>query len=99
MRRILFTLLLCGVGSWGGFAAAPQFPLKVSENRRHLVDQRGTPFFYQADTANGTALTLRQNGGYGVLFEDAAWAKIQMYRWCPNGNCTATMLDARDKAR
>ena len=29
---------------------APEFPLKVSENRRHLVDQRGTPFLYQADT-------------------------------------------------
>ena len=26
------------------------FPLKVSENRRHLADQRGTPFLYNADT-------------------------------------------------
>ncbi len=31
-------------------AADPAFPLKVSENRRHLVDQQGTPFLYQADT-------------------------------------------------
>ncbi len=30
--------------------AAPNFPLKVSENRRHLVDQRGTAFLYNADT-------------------------------------------------
>lgn len=29
---------------------SPQFPLKVSEHRRHLVDQRGTPFLYHADT-------------------------------------------------
>ena len=50
MRRILFTLLLCGVGSLAGFAAEPKFPLKVSENRRHLVDQRGAPFLYHADT-------------------------------------------------
>ena len=31
--------------------AAPAFPLKVTENRRHLVDRWGTPFFYNADTA------------------------------------------------
>ena len=30
--------------------AAPAFPLTVSENRRHLVDQRGAPFLYHADT-------------------------------------------------
>lgn len=30
--------------------AAPAFPLQVSENRRHLVDARGTPFLYHADT-------------------------------------------------
>jgi hypothetical protein len=29
---------------------APEFPLKVGESRRHLVDQRGTPFLYHADT-------------------------------------------------
>jgi len=31
-------------------AASPAFPLKVSEDRRHLVDQRGTPFLHLADT-------------------------------------------------
>jgi hypothetical protein len=31
-------------------AAEPVLPLKVSDNRRHLVDQRGAPFLYQADT-------------------------------------------------
>ena len=30
--------------------APPAFPLKVGENHRHLVDQRGTPFLYHADT-------------------------------------------------
>jgi len=31
-------------------ASTPAFPLQVSENHRHLVDQRGTPFLYHADT-------------------------------------------------
>ena len=31
-------------------AAGAAFPLKLSENRRYLIDQRGTPFLYQADT-------------------------------------------------
>ncbi len=31
-------------------AAGPAFPLKVSANRRHLVDQRGKPFFVMGDT-------------------------------------------------
>jgi hypothetical protein len=30
--------------------APPSFPLKVSENRRYLVDQRGKPFFVMGDT-------------------------------------------------
>lgn len=29
---------------------APEFPLKVSTNRCQLVDERGAPFLYQADT-------------------------------------------------
>ena len=32
-------------------AANPAFPLRVSGNHRYLVDQRGAPFFYHADTA------------------------------------------------
>jgi hypothetical protein len=32
-------------------SAAPAFPLKLSDNRRYLVDQRGRPFFFHADTA------------------------------------------------
>jgi len=53
MKAVLLTvLLLLGAQLFDGFAAAtaPEFPLKASENRRYLVDQRGTPFFYQADT-------------------------------------------------
>jgi len=53
----------------------------------------------QVDAACGMTVTLRKNGEYVVLFENAAWANIQMYRWCPTRNCTATVLDARDKAR
>lgn len=29
---------------------APEFPLKFSDDRRHLVDKRGAPFLYHADT-------------------------------------------------
>ena len=32
-------------------AAAPTFPLRASDSGRHLVDARGEPFFYHADTA------------------------------------------------
>ena len=31
-------------------AVSPAFPLKVSENRRYLVDQQGKPFFVMGDT-------------------------------------------------
>lgn len=30
---------------------APSLPLRISENQRFLTDQKGQPFFYQADTA------------------------------------------------
>ena len=48
MTRILTALLL--LAAVVALSAAPAFPLKVSGNRRYLVDQRGTPFLYQADT-------------------------------------------------
>jgi hypothetical protein len=41
----------------------------------------------QVDAAYGMTVTRRANGEYLVLFENAAWANIQMYRWCPNGAC------------
>ena len=34
----------------GAADAKPAFPLRLSENRRHLVDQQGKPFFILADT-------------------------------------------------
>jgi Protein of unknown function (DUF4038)/Putative collagen-binding domain of a collagenase len=40
--------LLSAIASFAGEAA--QFPLQIREDRRHLVDQRGTPFLYHADT-------------------------------------------------
>jgi hypothetical protein len=49
LASILFLLTLISAGMTQG-AVAPTFPLKLSENRRHLVDQRGTPFLYHADT-------------------------------------------------
>lgn len=47
-RALLLIFILCFATS----AAAQQvaFPLKYSGNRRHFVDQTGTPFLYHADT-------------------------------------------------
>jgi hypothetical protein len=41
-------------------SASPAFPLKVSENRRYLVDQRRRPFFFHADTAWHLAKRLKR---------------------------------------
>ncbi|MBL9140211.1 MAG: glycoside hydrolase family 140 protein [Verrucomicrobiales bacterium] len=47
-------LVMMGGSSAGAasssFGTEPMFPLQVGENRRYLVDSRGVPFFYQADT-------------------------------------------------
>jgi hypothetical protein len=54
MKTALFTiplLLTAAMLETRGVAGAPTFPLKVSENRRYLVDQNGAPFLYHADTA------------------------------------------------
>ncbi len=48
----------------------------------------------QVDAAYAMAVTLRKNGEYVVLFENAAWANIQMYRWCPSGNCLSAPAKA-----
>jgi len=37
----------------------------------------------QVDAAYSMTVTKRANGEYIVLFENAAWANIQMYRWRP----------------
>lgn len=47
---LLASLLLLFGSSLVAADAPPAFPLKVSENRRHLVDERGAPFLYHADT-------------------------------------------------
>ncbi len=50
MRPTTFIALLYGFTVLLSHSATPDFPLNVSENRRHLVDQGGVPFFYNADT-------------------------------------------------
>ena len=47
-RSILLTLTL-PLGC-ARVSAAPAFPLKVSDNKRYLVDQQGRPFFVMGDT-------------------------------------------------
>jgi len=69
---------LCLLWSYGGMVQAAEFPLKLSENRRHLVDQRGAPFFYNADTPwmlflklteteAKSYITRRKEQGFNVL--------------------------------
>ena len=48
MKHLLSLLLALTTVS--PFGAGPSFPLKVSENRRYLVDQNGKPFFVMGDT-------------------------------------------------
>ncbi len=47
----LVVVVLLGMGNARAIEQAPEFPLKVSENHRYLVDQKGVPFLYHADTA------------------------------------------------
>lgn len=51
-RSIAFCFLLTFLLAGFSIAAEnPDFPLRVSTNHRHLVDQKDRPFFYHADTA------------------------------------------------
>lgn len=43
--------LIFAVAGFAAFAAGPTAPLKVSENKRFLVYEDGSPFFYLGDTA------------------------------------------------
>lgn len=48
---VLALPLLMGAAGYLRAAEAPALPLKVSENRRYLVDQKGHPFLIHGDTA------------------------------------------------
>ena len=48
---IVVATLLAGVTTASPCVRAQAYPLKVSANKRYLVDQRNLPFFYHADTA------------------------------------------------
>ncbi len=51
VQKALMQLIL-SLLAFSSFASnAPQFPIQVSPNGRYLVDQRGAPFFYNAETA------------------------------------------------
>ena len=47
-RRLLL-IFLAACPAWLA-AAAVQYPIRVSDNARHFVDQNGQPFLYHADT-------------------------------------------------
>ena len=49
----------------------------------------------QVDAAYGMTVTCRKNGEYVILFENASWANIQMYRWCPDGTTRPSDTRAR----
>ncbi len=50
-RQLLLSIFSLGILFTGVSHAETQFPLQLSKDRRHLVDRRGTPFLYHADTA------------------------------------------------
>ena len=50
-RWAALALLLLPLAALAQRAAAPTFPLKISENRRYLVDSGGKPFLVVGDTA------------------------------------------------
>ena len=50
MRQTVFVALLYLTTALASHSAEARFPLELSENRRHLVDPRGSPFLYHADT-------------------------------------------------
>lgn len=61
-------------------AAEPTFPLKISENRRHLVDAGGTPFLYNADTPwmLFTKLTEPESKAYITRRKDQGFTALQV---------------------
>ena len=50
----------------------------------------------QVDAAYGMTVTKRKNGEYIILFENAAWANIQMYRWIPKKMTTGAPTSIRN---
>src|SRR5688500_19049989 len=44
------------------FAQEFKFPLKISANKRYLIDQKGKPFFYNGDTGWKLFLKLDKAG-------------------------------------
>ena len=61
-----------GLGHWTFEAQAQSFPLKISENKRHLVDSTGKPFLYHADTAWMLLLKLREDEAFEYLADRKA---------------------------
>ncbi len=45
----------------------PRFPLRIGPDRRHLVDERGAPFLYHADTAWMLFLKLTADEAYQYM--------------------------------
>ena len=62
----LVALTVLGCAAERGVAAPPAFPIRASADGRYLVDDKGKPFFYHADTAWALfkKLTLREAGEY-----------------------------------
>jgi hypothetical protein len=46
------------------------------------------------DHAYGLRAFKRSNGEYMVLIEDDGFARLIMYRWCPDGNCKESAVSA-----
>ena len=82
MKSSNLTLILAILVVWNpsALAASPEFPLKISENRRHLVDQHGRPFLYHADTPwmLFTKLTDTEARDYLVRRKEQGFTALQV---------------------
>jgi hypothetical protein len=78
---VLVSLAYCGI-------SAASFPLKISENKRYLVDQDGTPFLINADTPWWifTRLTLSEVDEYIADRLEKRFNAVQIVALSTNGD-------------
>ena len=50
--------------------SSPAYPLKVSSNRRYLVDQNNTPFLIAGDVPQALVVTMASTAEAAVYFDD-----------------------------
>ncbi len=82
MRPTALIALLYGFTVLLSRSATPDFPLQVSENRRHLVDQRGAPFLYHAEFTDKRRRPFEPpgDGDWVLVVDDAARKPLEFHK-------------------